>query len=75
MRKLLAWLNRRFPEQLVVTLQDYKELREEVAAYNRIVQGIGQLNDRVVSLEKQVTNLNNAQGFIATGKGSFKLER
>ena len=75
MRAFIAWLNKRFPEQLVVSKQEYNELREELGAYNKIIQGVGQLHERVVSLEKQVTNLNNAQGFVNTGKGSFKLER
>lgn len=75
MRAFIAWLNRRFPERLTVTLQDYNELRAEVAQYNLIVQGIGQLNDRVVSLEAQVRRLNDSSGFINTSKGSLRLER
>jgi hypothetical protein len=75
MRRLLNWLSKRFPEQLVVSKEEYNQLREELGAYNRIVQGVGQLHERLAVLEKQVQNLNNAQGFISTGKGSFKLER
>lgn len=74
-RALVAWFSKRFPEQLVVTKQEYKELREEVGAYNNIVQGVQQLHERLTNLEKQVNNLNAANGFVAQGKGSFKLER
>lgn len=75
MRNFIAWLSKRFPEQLVVSKQDYKELREELASYNVAFQGINNLNERLVSLEAQVRKLNDAQGFISTAKGSIKLER
>jgi hypothetical protein len=74
-RSFIAWLNTRFPQQYVVTVAEYKQLREELGAYNNTVQGVGQLHDRLVNLEKQVNNLNAANGFVAQGKGSFKLER
>lgn len=74
-RRLVAWLNSRFPEQLVVTKQEYKEMREELAQYNTIIQGVVQLNDRIVLLEKQVTQLNTANGFVNVKKGSLSLER
>ena len=75
MRTLIEWLYKRFPPRLVVTVQDYTELREEVAKYNLIVQGIGQLNERVVALEAQIKRLNDANGFVNTSKGSLRLER
>ena len=75
MRKLVAWLNRRFPEQLTVTKQDYTDLRQEVGQLNNAIQAIGELHTRLQAVEKQVTQLNNANGFISTAKGSFKLER
>ena len=75
MRRLLAWLNRRFPEQLTVTKQDYIELRQEVGQLNIGIQAIQELHNRLQAVEKQVTQLNNANGFISTAKGSFKLER
>ena len=75
MRTLIEWLYKRFPPRLVVTVQDYTELREEVAKYNLIIQGIGQLNERVVSLEAQIKRLNDANGFVNTSKGSLRLER
>jgi len=74
-RSFIAFLNKRFPEQLVVSKEEYKQLREELGAYNVIVQGVSQLNDRVVSLEKQVQTLNTANGFVNLKKGSLSLER
>ena len=75
LRALINWLSRRFPEQLVVSKQEYKELREELASYNLVIQGIGQLNERLVSLEAQVKRLNDSNGFVNTAKGSLRLER
>lgn len=75
LRQFIAWLYRRFPPKLVVTVQDYTQLREEVAQYNLVIQGVQQLQDRLVRLESQVGKLNDAQGFINLPKGSFKLER
>jgi TPP-dependent 2-oxoacid decarboxylase len=75
MRAILAWLNKRFPEVLTVTRQDYTELREEVAQLNAALQGIHQLNERLQIVETNIKQLNNSQGIIAQGKGSFRLER
>jgi len=74
-RKLIAWLNRRFPQQLVVTVDEYKQMREELAQYNVIIQGVSQLNDRLVMLENDVKRLNTANGFVNLKKGSLSLER
>lgn len=75
MRQLLAWLNRRFPEQLTVTRRDWTELREEVAAYNVLHQNQSQIVEKIISLEKRISQLEASQGFVNSGKGSFKLER
>ena len=74
-RRFLAWLNRRFPEQLVVSVAEYKEMRQELAQYNVIIQGVSQLNDRLVMLENDVKRLNTANGFVNFKKGSLSLER
>jgi hypothetical protein len=73
--KILSYLSRRFPQQLVVTIEEYKELREEMGKYNQIAQGVIELNSRMVLLEKQVKELNTRQGIINMPKGSFTLER
>lgn len=72
---IVAWLSKRYPEQLVVTKQDYTELRQEVASYNVAIQELSKLNDRLTTLEVQVRKLNDANGFVSTAKGSFSLER
>lgn len=72
---LVAWLSKRFPEQLVVSKAEYKELREEVAQYNLAMQALGQLNERLVQTEAQVKRLNDANGFVSTKKGLLNLER
>jgi Ran GTPase-activating protein (RanGAP) involved in mRNA processing and transport len=74
-RSMIAWLNKRFPEVLTVTRQDYTELRQEVASYNVLHQNQGQMVEKLISLEKRIKTLENAQGFINNGKGSFTLER
>ena len=75
MRALLAWLNKRFPEQLTVTRQDYTELRQEVAQYNVMYQHQKQIIDALASIEKRLSAVENANGFVNTSKGGFKLER
>lgn len=75
MRRLLAWLSKRFPEQLTLSVQEYKELREEMGQYNVAFQGLNQLNERLVMLEAQVKRLNDSNGFVNTAKGSLRLER
>ena len=74
-RSLIAWLNKRWPETVTVTLQDYNMLRSEVADLNKYCQGVVELNQRLVALEARVKELSISQGFINTAKGSFKLER
>jgi len=74
-RSFIAFLNKRFPEQLVVSKEEYKQLREELGAYNVIVQGVSQLQERIVMLEKQVQELNKSQGFVPLSKGAMRLER
>jgi len=73
--KLIAWLSKRFPEKLEVSMQEYKEMREELGQYNIAMQGLNQLNERLVSLEAQVKRLNDSNGFVNTQKGTLRLER
>lgn len=75
MRKFIEYLYKRFPPRLVVSVADFTSLREELASYNTLFQGVNQLNERIVSLEAQVRKLNDSQGFVSVKGGSFKLER
>jgi hypothetical protein len=73
--KIIAWFSKRWPEQYVVTMLEYKQLREELGQYNVAIQAVTELNNRLVKLESQVGKLNDANGFISNSKGNFKLER
>jgi len=74
--KCVAWLSRRFPEKVVVSVAEYRELREEMGQMNRYVQGVVDLDKRLQRVEREITILNAAQGFISpTGSGSGRLER
>lgn len=75
MRKLIEWLYKRYPPKLVITVQDYTMLREEIGQLNVAAQAIGQLHDRIVFLEQQIKKLNDANGFVNIPKGSIRLER
>lgn len=75
MRRLIAWLNKHYPPQLVVKLEEFKQMQEELGQYNRLAQGIVELNNRLIEVEKAVKNLNNMQGIVTQGKGQFRLER
>lgn len=73
--RLIAWLAKRFPPTLQVTVQDYTELRNEVGQLNLMAQGVIELNLRLVALESQVQRLNTASGFVNVKKGELTLER
>lgn len=76
MRRLLAWLNSRFPEKLEITMTEYKQLREEMAQYNVHGQQILDLHSRLVKIESNLSQLNVANGFITNAKGlGARLER
>ncbi len=60
-RSLINWLSKRFPEQLTVSVQEYKEMREELGQYNIAMQAVNQLNERLVALEAQVKRLNDSK--------------
>ena len=72
---LVSWLSKHFPEKLEVSMQEYKELREEMGQYNRAVQAVVELNTRLSVVESEVKRLNTANGFVNNAKGSFSLER
>lgn len=74
-RSFINWLSHRFPQQLVVSAAEYKEMREELAQYNVLIQGVKQLDDRITSLEKNIARLNTANGFMDVKKGPLSLER
>lgn len=75
LRKLISWINKRFPEQYVVTAEEFNEMRQELASYNKIAQGVIEFNIRLASLESQVGRLNASNGFVTAQKGAFTLER
>lgn len=60
---------------MVVTRQDYTELRQEVASYNVLHQNQSTIVAEIASLTKRLQALENINGFVQTGKNSFKLER
>lgn len=72
MRKLIAWLNRRFPEQLIVTVEEYQKLQND---FNWLKLTNSDINARILSLEGQVKRLNDQAGYVSTKKGAFSLER
>ena len=71
-RRLIAWLNRRFPVQLVVTQTEYLQLNEEL---DGLSNSLVSLNKRFYELETQVRRLNESQGFSHLVKGDVRLER
>jgi len=75
MRALIEWLYRRYPPRLTVSVQDYNELRAEVAQYNVAIQALQQLNVRLEAVERQVKQMADYSGVVTQGKASFRLER
>jgi hypothetical protein len=75
LRKLFAWLSTRFPEKMVLSLQEYKELREEIGQLNVLFQNVNQLHEKLTKLERTVNDLCAAGGFVNTPRGPSRLER
>ena len=76
MRRLLAWLNKRFPVQLVVTREQYDQMQKETQeGLQGLSNSIVDLNRRLGALETQVRRLNESQGFQPMVKGGVRLER
>ena len=72
-RRLIAWLAVRFPEQRVVSLVDWNRLNEECY---RLQQSLAEMNGRLVQMDAQVKRLNDQAGYVSSSKGQpFKLER
>lgn len=71
-RRLLAWLSARFPEQRVVKLEEYNALNEGLVYLSK---QIAEMNVRLVQTEAQMKRLNDQAGYVSSSKGSFKLER
>ena len=72
MRRFIAWLNRRFPVQLVVTHEEYLRVQDGM---NGLSNSLVDLNRRLGALETQVRRLNESQGFTPLVKGAVRLER
>lgn len=72
MRRLLAWLSKRFPEQRVVSLEDYTKLLQDLYT----LQGAFiEVRSQIVQIDAQVKKLNDMNGYVSTVKGSMRLER
>lgn len=54
LRSLLAFLDHKFPDRVVVTIQEYNQLYEQLGAYNQILQAF---DKRVFELNKALEDL------------------
>jgi hypothetical protein len=72
MRKLLAWLSKRFPEQRIVTIEEWKQIKDELYRINQVY---ADLHSRLVQTDANVKKLNDMNGYVTTSKNAFKLER
>lgn len=73
MRRLLAWLSKRFPEQRIVSLAEYNALNNSMSYLS---QHQNEMNIRMVAIEAQLKRLNDMNGYVSSSKErGFKLER
>jgi hypothetical protein len=73
LRGLLAWMERKFPDRVVVTQLEYNALSNSL----EIISGtLSDLTGRVVKLEFEVNKFNVAMGFGTRGSSLVgSLER
>ena len=59
LRALLNWLDRKFPDKIVVTQHDYDSL---ILKIQDLHVKLNELNEKVNKLDQNVLNLNQAMG-------------
>jgi len=75
LKYILKQIETRFPEQFVVTVQDYTELRQEVAALNQYCQSILVLESKIKALTADLELVKANLGYIGSKKAFNPLER
>jgi hypothetical protein len=75
LKDIVAFLERKFPDRIEITLQEYKEMREELGALNKAVQGILVIDAAQKRLEKDLELVKSNLGYIGTKNAIRPLER
>lgn len=73
LRALLAWLDRKFPDRVVVTLAEYNALKSQIEAIQKSVS-----IERIKKIESEINKFNAAMGFgnpLASQIQSIPFER
>lgn len=75
LRAILSFLERKFPDRIEITMQEYKELREELGSLNQAVQAIPIVDGRLRALADDVALVKANLGYVASKKNYNPLER
>lgn len=75
LKDIVELLERKFPDKIEITMQEYKELREEVSQLNKYIQGAMQLQTRLEALQKDLDLVKSNLGYLGTRNQIKPLER
>ena len=75
LRAVLAFLDRKFPDRVEITLQEYKELREEMGMLNNAVQQMPKLDVALKALSDDLQLVKSNLGYTQSKKNFIGLER
>lgn len=67
LRQLLNWLDRKFPDKIIVTVADYLTLKAQIETLTKIGaqtdEWAKKQSERISKLESEITKLNVGMGF------------
>lgn len=69
LRAYLNWLDRRFPERLVVTQESFARLKGDLIQHEALVKAH---EEKIKKLEEQMANINVAVGFSVPKAGTLQ---
>lgn len=72
LRAVLSWMDRKFPDRVVLTPEKYSALD---TAMSQHASTLAELTARMVKLEFEVNKFNVTMGFGTRGQGVMGLER
>jgi len=75
LRAVLAFLDRKFPDRVEITLQEYNELHQELGMLNVAVQQLPKLDIALKALSDDLQLVKSNLGYTQSKKSFIGLER
>ncbi len=72
-RNILAWLDRHFPEKVVITQASFLVLKEQIARIEETLKQKTDLEDRMRKAEFEINKFNVHMGFGGKVDASMKV--